>query len=744
MDDYTPTNDKSTPVENRPSGVPLFDFLTQIAATGNISKGWRGHCPIHEDTRASFNVNVDQETSTVLVRCFVCGPDTQSGLKMRGLWPILTPEKEKMLEHKTARKFSYTWIPKTDKLIPEPPDISGHAHAGSWNYLDTDGDIMGRVYRYEALADPSPGQKRAKQFRPHFYFMAHNGPVWMLKMPVPRPLYNLPSLMNPGPVLLVEGEKTADGAQLIFPTMAVVSPMGGLQGLSGSDLSLLKNREIIMWPDADQNWERNAESWRNVLVQHQCSKVSCVKLLARLVKEHEKWDLADPVPEWFSVKEAFKELLTYEISNRDPIDSITKAEDLKTRYVHVGEGGEKNTFVFIETGHEMSQSVFDATFRRLTTKRDFGMPSRWYLDAADRQASLAGKTYVPKGSRIISENNKKLYNTYCPPLITPLEGDVQPLLDHVNWMLNEEDAVELMCRFANMVQNPERRPLSAYVLQGAQGIGKNILFEAFKPIVGVDNFYITDPSSVFSDYNYYAVGRVMLVLNEMTDQERHEMYDILKPLITDLTIEVRQKYRPAYMVPNTAHIFCMTNYSRPIKLPDADERRFYIAEAIQKKPKDQDYYQKLFEWLRTHSAEMMDYFMKFNLNGWSPEARPKMTDAKMKVVKLSKPAGMIRFEEMLAEGDFEYDLYTREQLLRLLYANGVLPSEKNYVQADRMFAEHNITLLHAARPKAPGGHEGLKNVALICFRNSERYIVMKKAELWRAYEAERNNHGESF
>ena len=78
-----------------------------------------------------------------------------------------------------------------------PVDELGPATA-KWDYLDATGHLIAVVYRY----DP-PGQK--KQFRPWDAKRHKQSP------PDPRPIYNQPGLATASEVVLVEGEKCAEG-----------------------------------------------------------------------------------------------------------------------------------------------------------------------------------------------------------------------------------------------------------------------------------------------------------------------------------------------------------------------------------------------------------------------------------------------------------------------------------------------------------------------------------------------------
>lgn len=107
-----------------------------------------------------------------------------------------------------------------------------------------------------------------------------------------RPLYNLHKLHSrPGaPVLIVEGEKTADAAAQLFPGYVVTTWMGGAVNKNKADWSPLLERKtpIVLWADADKEG-RKAMAYIAQLIDGS-KRVKTVDL-------PEKWDLADPVPD---------------------------------------------------------------------------------------------------------------------------------------------------------------------------------------------------------------------------------------------------------------------------------------------------------------------------------------------------------------------------------------------------------------------------------------------------------------
>lgn len=81
-----------------------------------------------------------------------------------------------------------------------------------------------------------------------------DGDKWKWGQPTgKRPLYNRDRLKaNPDAfVLVVEGEKTADAAQRLFPSLVVTTWPGGCKATGKADWSPLSGRRVALWPDAD-------------------------------------------------------------------------------------------------------------------------------------------------------------------------------------------------------------------------------------------------------------------------------------------------------------------------------------------------------------------------------------------------------------------------------------------------------------------------------------------------------------
>lgn len=135
--------------------------------------------------------------------------------------------------------------PTAPRPAPVPPAThpSLGKHTGEYPYLNSNGDELYRVRRYDT--------PDGKEYRPLLY----TGVKWIWNYPPePRPLYGLDRLADKSKslVLIVEGEKAADSAAKLFPAIAVITSPAGAKAAAKADWTPLKGREVVIWPDNDK------------------------------------------------------------------------------------------------------------------------------------------------------------------------------------------------------------------------------------------------------------------------------------------------------------------------------------------------------------------------------------------------------------------------------------------------------------------------------------------------------------
>jgi putative DNA primase/helicase len=183
---------------------------------------------------------------------------------------------------------------------PEPPRF--HPTLGalthSWRYLDGAGATLQVVYRF----DPA-GKRKLFLLR-----RDARGLHWRWKgLRAPLPLYGLDKrAAHPNArVVICEGEKATDAAQIVFPESVCVTSCGGAAAANMSDWTPLAGRACLISPDADSPGADYAHEVAERLTELRC-EVSIVDAMALAslapgggARAPQKgWDMADAVGEW--------------------------------------------------------------------------------------------------------------------------------------------------------------------------------------------------------------------------------------------------------------------------------------------------------------------------------------------------------------------------------------------------------------------------------------------------------------
>lgn len=161
-----------------------------------------------------------------------------------------------------------------------------------WTYQDAEGRALGNVCRFHW-----PGGQ--KEVVPQTWCTNGAKSEWRwLSFPKPRPLYGLHKLAKARAMaitnaVLVEGEKTADAAQLLFPDYPVVSWPGGTKAVKHVDVEPLRGFKVVAWPDADLKMDAHQQL---LPPDKQPGLAAMLEFSERLKGIAEGMRIVDPVP----------------------------------------------------------------------------------------------------------------------------------------------------------------------------------------------------------------------------------------------------------------------------------------------------------------------------------------------------------------------------------------------------------------------------------------------------------------
>lgn len=146
-----------------------------------------------------------------------------------------------------------------------------------WDYLDLEGQLIARVYRQDT--------SKGKDYRP--WDASRN----CFGTPTPRPLYRIPQIHKADTVILVEGEKCAD-ALCALGYAGTTAMAGASAPFDKTDWTLLKGKNVIVWPDHDAPGQKYAATLQEKLPG---VGVRELRIITPPRDKPIKWDAADAV-----------------------------------------------------------------------------------------------------------------------------------------------------------------------------------------------------------------------------------------------------------------------------------------------------------------------------------------------------------------------------------------------------------------------------------------------------------------
>lgn len=529
------------------------------------------------------------------------------------LWPKKSPQE--------------AWKPirPVPKGVSVPTDVDHFKHGKPvrhWVYYEGDGAIIGVIYRFE--------KKRAdgivdKTLIPLSYcYSDKGGKKWTWKsFDKPRPFYNLPMLQKYKdlPVIVFEGEKTADAAQKIFKDKYVCTCWpGGAAAVKYADTKYLKGRKVILWRDNDAPGDKAMRELAEILLV-QGDTPSMVDVPEGLP---EGWDVADDVPEGFSID--YHVL----VSKAETYVSVTDLEvaRINREYAFVVTGG-RSAIIYEEKSNDGTTLVDYWSVE--TFKQFYG---NQMIPNGRNQAKL-GDYWLTHPERrtyrgLVFEPGKTVPNKYNLWQGFSFEPD-----EAGDWSIFREHLFKNVCQeneelydwvfgwFANIMQNPGEKSGTSLSLRGIQGTGKTIVGKIFGRLIKRHYTLIDQERYLFGNFNSHMASTVLLHSDEgfWGGDPRH--VGRLKSLVTSDTHRIEKKGIDSLEVNNYIRLLISTNENWVV--PAAfDERRFAVVDVGEGNHQDQKYFISMLKQLENGGYGALLYdLLNFDLSQVNVGVIPK-------------------------------------------------------------------------------------------------------------------------
>jgi hypothetical protein len=334
-------------------------------------------------------------------------------------------------------------------------------------------------------------------------------------------------------------------------------------------------------------------------------------------------------------------------------------------------------FFHLKTKITMSMQGFNAVYSRQSlTKKDLlegrTAPSSSPADLAlniYKIPEVYGRIYAPGRDTFFSQNGIRVGNTYpeyqvpdVPKELSPKDKRaIQTVKNHIAHLLEAESEQRLFLDWlAWLVQNPGKLIKWAMLLQGVEGDGKSFFGSLLRAVMGVSNVKMLNASVLESNFNGWAQGQCVIVIEEPRLQG-HNKYDVInriKPLITNAVIPIHAKGKEAYDVENTSNYYLPTNFRDALPLNDNDRRycvlfsRWQNREALRAfNEENPTYYVTLYRAIEECAPALRKWLIEHEIDESFPAGSDApRTKAHSYMVASSKPEPMRVIEDIISEG----------------------------------------------------------------------------------------------
>lgn len=272
------------------------------------------------------------------------------------------------------------------------------------------------------------------------------------------------------------------------------------------------------------------------------------------------------------------------------------------------------------------------------------------------------KDYVP-GENVFSREGGVLnLNVWTAPTVEAIEGDCSTILAHFDYMFSDPEVRQhwINC-FASMVQNPSKKLKHCLLLIGRQGTGKSYFKHLLGLLLGKQNIGLIDSGEWQGSFNAHILNVQAAIIEELMASGRLEAYNELKRYLTEPFVTANEKHVAQYQARTPYMFLAFSNHRKPILLEETD-RRFHVFHSPVE-PQGSDYYDKLFTDTGQQVGAFLFHLQNVDLEHFSPDASPPMTDSKKELIKLSKKPSESALKELIDSGNrpFHRDLVTMEE-----------------------------------------------------------------------------------
>lgn len=299
-----------------------------------------------------------------------------------------------------------------------------------------------------------------------------------------------------------------------------------------------------------------------------------------------------------------------------------------------GSYGGKN-FVLGSHGGKVTDEAWKAALRN----------TAWTVPKVDHIRFLPSR---PPFAVIKDDLGRDGVNTYLPINVDAKQGDISLFLNHVEKILPHKQDRDILFSFmAHAVKFPGVKIRWSFLLQSAEGVGKSMFYLIMLHCLG--SIYVHKPkaselTSSGSTFNAWLRNKTMIVVDEIKVDEKRELVEILKDLITDEKVEVQAKGVDQEMYDNPTNWLFFSNHKDAVPVT-VNGRRYSVAYSALQTAKqiseagiNDIYLKNMFEWLNEKGGlqHIAYWLLNYPIEKGGLPTRAPFTTSQHEVIRITR------------------------------------------------------------------------------------------------------------
>lgn len=235
--------------------------------------------------------------------------------------------------------------------------------------------------------------------------------------------------------------------------------------------------------------------------------------------------------------------------------------------------------------------------------------------------------------------------------VGPASGNTDPFFELFRRLIPDIDAGPYVLSWlAHLLQRPHIKMMSSLVIWSRmEGVGKNLLFECFKDIIGSRHATLIGQADLARDFNGWVRDKVLVIGDEVIGEDRRQHADKLKGLITGSTVQINEKHQPPVELENLANFIFLSNHPTAVFIGD-DDRRYFVWE-VETGPMTTEDVMAFTTWRDNGGlAALLHHLLQLDISSFNPKGRAPSTTAKRQMTNANRSDLEIWAEQIVTSG----------------------------------------------------------------------------------------------